>query len=814
MKGLRMVRSVLNPQTTGGKVFLSVLVLLLTFPAIDPSYSTGLDCSAWYSLNYFFHNGIQLGRDVLFTYGPLTFLEIPIPLGNNLPLSILFTCIVYITFSYSALSLGQLINKEKWLLHLGIVFIACELFFIENLLIGLTAISVLIHFESKKGKWILLSILSTMFALYIKASFGIACLFIILSYCALCWLLLKDRKTVIKIIGGLILAYFIFWFCIYSNFNGSLRYLWATFQFAKGYSAALSVYPTNNWWLLAFAIISFFLIPFRHKDKRIYFFYSLLFLSVFSAWKHGYSREEEAHLNTFYNFVILFFLLLFIYIDKIRIAHLLLITVVLTGFYRNMQLTGRYNVDDRISLNKFNNFCEVFFDYKNFVEKALSASAENIKPMKLPDTILKLVGNSTVDFYPYELGYVAANKLNWKPRPVIQTYLSYTEWLDKQNMKYFASGECPEYILWEFTSDRWGEKNFGEFDNRYVLNDEPMAVYELLNHYSAVYKDTNFILFKKSAAENLAAPKNIKTEALTWNKWIKVPSVEDGILRARMKCSENLTGFIKSQLYKGEEFFMDCKLMNGNVIRYRIFAEDAQQGLWINPLLLSDMGSSFVPSTLVDEVQFISSDTWVMQSKITITWESIEVRKQPGISMEANTGEIYIGKFKNAWGLFMKYKDPCEKMVFHSLNTFENKEEYWLYDDSIITGKESYNGKKSEQIDSQKSHYPVFTIPLNSFINDSTILTVGVSAWCNLSENASGVLIILLYDDNGTFFWKSKPLSNYCTDYNQWEQISAEEKISTTNRKNVHLRVFINNEKDRPIWVDDFDIKLYSYRLN
>ncbi|HXP52418.1 MAG TPA: hypothetical protein VN922_20865, partial [Bacteroidia bacterium] len=620
----------------------------------------------------------------------------------------------------------------------------------------------------------------------------------------------RDFKKAIKIGLSLIAMYLVFWFCIYRNFEGSWGYLWSSFQLTTGYSSALSTYAENNWWLLGGSLLSFFLVPFLYKNKRVTLLYVLFVLSIFTAWKHSYSREEEVHLTIFYGYLVLFLLVFLIYIDKLRVLQLALIVLALIGIHKNMVMTELYHVDERVSFNKSGNFYDIFFEHKKFVKDAISESEKNVAPKKLPAEVLKIIGNKTIDFYPFEISYVAANKLNWKPRPIIQAYNTYTDWLDKQDARYYRSDSSAEFILWEYTADRWGRNNLGEIDNRYVLNDEPNTIYELLNHYNAIYKDSTFILFKRNSVNNFSVPKTIKSEKTSWNQWIKVPQVEDGIIRAKMRCSGTLLRTVKSVLFKDEVFYMDCKLTNGNVIQYRIIPENTQRGLWINPLFGNNIDKPYVSGGIVDEIRFSCSNAKLMQDEINVDWDLIDIKKHESI-IDANKDNVYNGKFKNAYSLFMQDRQPAEKIIFHTLNDFEGQYNEWSYSGSSITTEKKFNGKKTEQMNEDDTYSSTFSTTIDKYLNDSSILYVDASAWVKLSTEAKGVLVIQLSDDKGTFFWKARPLSDYINDRNVWEQIFAEEQIEAKNRKNIRLGIYINKNKGEKIWISDFDIKLYNY---
>ncbi|MFM5960370.1 MAG: hypothetical protein ACKOQ2_24990, partial [Dolichospermum sp.] len=62
-------------------------------------------------------------------------------------------------------------------------------------------------------------------------------------------------------------------------------------------------------------------------------------------------------------------------------------------------------------------------------------SLSNLANIQLPDTIKNLVNCKTIDIIPWEISLVPANQLNWKPRPIFQSYSAYTKTLDNFNFE-------------------------------------------------------------------------------------------------------------------------------------------------------------------------------------------------------------------------------------------------------------------------------------------------------------------------------------------------------------------------------------------
>ncbi|MBK9502779.1 MAG: hypothetical protein IPO06_26070 [Leptospiraceae bacterium] len=50
--------------------------------------------------------------------------------------------------------------------------------------------------------------------------------------------------------------------------------------------------------------------------------------------------------------------------------------------------------------------------------------------------MINIIGNESVDIFPYQVGRVLASGLYWKNRPVYQSYITSSEWLIQQNVDF------------------------------------------------------------------------------------------------------------------------------------------------------------------------------------------------------------------------------------------------------------------------------------------------------------------------------------------------------------------------------------------
>lgn len=780
-------------------LFPSLLILILSFPKFDLSYSIGCDPALMYAYNYFFDASVRMGSEIIFTYGPLGFLKSPLPVGNNLPIGIAFICISRLLFISLFLFLSKSIHKQSWLWYSGLAFVLCLLADSEYILLGITVLGLLIYLENNSAKWLIFPLMAAVVALFIKASSGVICLLVLFSFAAYIYYEKRNWKIILILFLGIPSFFISLWLLIYGDLGGAGTFLWGTLQLAKDNSAAVSLYPANNWFLLIIAISIFLVLPFLFKEKRINILYILLLLSVFAAWKHGYSREENYHLKAFYDFLILFFIFYFLLLDSFKLVQLVLVGSVLLLVHKNMELTKAYNIDDKIEFSGLNNFSEIFFNYHKTVQDGIELSSANISANKLPTELVERIGKQTVDVYPLDFSYIPANNFNWVSKPVIQTYASYTSWLDKKNANYFSSDKSAKFIIWAMSGDMWNS-DLGSMDGRFLLNDEPNAIIQLLNNYSVVYKTAQWILLEKSRSPNVGQKHFVKRDTCTWNQWVSVPDVNDGILRTKVNIKGNFFRFVKAQFYKDEAFFAEYMLKSGVVKKYRIVPANAIDGLWINPLL-SNIHDTVDGDVYVEKIRFSCTNDELMKDEITLDWEIFAMNKQA-----SNLPKKY--KYESVLSWFRQYPTMNEKKNLSFTNNFEAQCYPWSTDTSKICHDIFYRGKKSFQFASLDQYSSTFTYSMDSLEVKATPLTVTTKAWVKVSEIGTGKLVMSLEDKNkNTLFWDAISLEAFLNGSSIWGQVYMKRTLPLFQHEGAVLKVYIMKDANEPpIYIDDFNV--------
>lgn len=279
----------------------------------------------------------------------------------------------------------------------------------------------------------------------------------------------------------------------------------------------------------------------------------------------------------------------------------------------------------KIEIAGINNFVELL-NFKTFKKKYADISKKNLKPNILAPKIRKMIGDKPIDIYPWEHSYIAANKLNWKMRKTLEIGASTSRWASlKASENYCLTDDSPNFVLFHLIKDKYNGY-FGSLDGRYILNDEPILIFNILNNYSIVEKNNSYLLFKKNNHPNFLSIKVDDYKQCEFGKWIKVQSDDNEITRLKVISKNTLLGSIKKFLYKEEIYFIDYMFDDGKILTYRYVPSTAVDGLWCNPFILNP--ESNIIEQKVIKVRLRNSNSSFVSNSIKIQIEHIPLNKK------------------------------------------------------------------------------------------------------------------------------------------------------------------------------------------
>jgi hypothetical protein len=398
-------------------------------PGIDPGWQ--------WSVNQAGSSGLVFGRDIVFTYGPLAFLMVPLDVSSNLLVANLFLLAVQALFTAA---LAALFVRDR---HIPAVAAFAALFIIAHhqglaiegfipLVVGLLALLAVLA-----DRRLPLAAAATLAAilLLVKMSLGVASLVILAGA-----LVMFDRPST-----------FFQWF-----------YLSA--QVVSGYSVANSITNavTNAGVQVAvglFTVAAWIGLSFVLRHDRRLLACNLIFAPVVLIQFRLAFVRQDFHQIQFIPFMLALIAASSLFTHRWRqiAAHATFFAVLLIGG----ALTDLVDPMARgllpRSLLKGGSGPRALSQLVHIRETraALAVeSAANLEPLRLGDDVRELLdgSNNGVGTLPWEIQYCPANGLEWNPTPTLQLYSAYTRKLDLWSAEHYAGNEAPQFIINTFSA--------------------------------------------------------------------------------------------------------------------------------------------------------------------------------------------------------------------------------------------------------------------------------------------------------------------------------------------------------------------------
>lgn len=189
-----------------------------------------------------------------------------------------------------------------------------------------------------------------------------------------------------------------------------------------------------------------------------------------------------------------------------------------------------------------------------------------------------IVGNATVDVLGYHQAIALYNRLNYRPRPVLQSYSAYTPKLQQLNADYLASDRAPDYMLFRLET----------IDERYVMLDDARALHVFLHRYEYVHNEKGFQLWRRlPGVFNIAAvaPRLLRQTELAVGQPLDLTAHGTDPLWIEIDLPRTFLGRIRDFFYKPPIVRLAFKDTQGNTTTYRLPLPLARSGFIINPMI-------------------------------------------------------------------------------------------------------------------------------------------------------------------------------------------------------------------------------------
>ena len=224
-------------------------------------------------------------------------------------------------------------------------------------------------------------------------------------------------------------------------------------------------------------------------------------------------------------------------------------------------------------------------DWQAYVRRTL---AEDVN-RTVPRNVRELIGTNSVDVFPFETSLALGSGLNYQPRPIPLTYGDMGQTLEARNLDFLQSSQAPRFLLYVL-----GEKSYS-IDGRYPLWEEPTVKRLLARQYVPVLAFTNLqgappetepgpspvLLLQHSpvaSAEKLAVASTARQRT-----GIEFVLPEDpGELYASIQLRQTWLGRLVTFFYRGSEVTARFSLDNGTVREMRVLPANLEGGVLVN----------------------------------------------------------------------------------------------------------------------------------------------------------------------------------------------------------------------------------------
>jgi hypothetical protein len=481
-----------------------ISLVLLTVPTAPPD----LGEPSWSAVLRWAHDqGLQFGKDIVFTYGPLGFLLAPYTLSQ--PTQTLLLAQAALCFQ-SALGLCLLASRLglAWrLLLLGIFVlesVTIELRADLIIVVGLLGWGLLCVIESGRRQR-LCALSLVLFAGVVSLTKMTHLLCASFTVCAVATYALLDEK---RWLGGMLpigfaSVFLLGWVACRQALSHLGLYLLNGFLFTRDYDQAVGVdgLPMLRLGgvLLAFlAMATVLLRTFRAFDQLgrharwrracLLAWVSGLF---FMVWKHSMVRVERFHFPELLVFAPVVALGLEAVpgsVSKVRWLARWLALACCVVSWSVMEYAFLPDFPSCL-IGPFRQFaCHSRWliapaDCRGQLEQAVE---EWQRKADLPK-LRQFIGQASVDVFGSHQAYALLNGLNYRPRPVFQSYAAYTAPLTRLNEDFYLSPRAPDYVLMAFSPV---EYKFPSLEDGRVLR-------ALLTNYEPVASEAFFLLLKR-----------------------------------------------------------------------------------------------------------------------------------------------------------------------------------------------------------------------------------------------------------------------------------------------------------------------------
>jgi hypothetical protein len=605
---------------------------------LDPSWNIGISLAVSHNLTF--------GQDFIFTFGPLGYLKSRPPLTVSQTTYLVWDAFV---LANSIFILAYIYRHLRSYLSILLVFLTILVYSrawlaIHYQLFLMFMFMLFYHLENRSWVNLGLASLLCLVLFYLQVGLGLAALVLMLVFLA--YLLVFPRRygrTVILLYSiAFIIALYLSALMLNTNIAG---YVQGSYHLASAYNDAMYISIERNPYgpsylkvvLAIFCLLGLvFLLGFKHliqeKDGLLRYAFASAF--IFLLFKHSFVRADRHILFFFQHISIAIGLLCLFstravnrYLVWVLIVSLILSIPYATDLYGPQQwiATAKSITVSELVEAPWAHIRDRYHGFKHYLasigdSELASRRSPQLEEVQLPSEIIQIIGNGTVDVVPWEISYIYANNLTYNPRPVIQSYTAYDDFLDSKNYEKYMSASAPDFIL--FLTD--------EIDGRHPFFNEPKTRLAILTQYEVVKRFDEVMLLRKRERPLEISTSKLSGMAANLGEYIELEETAAlQYLSANIEYS--LLGGLVRFIFQPPPLEVTVQFQDGEERTYRAVKTIVNGGVLVNKFVDSlDLAEAYFSSVgqagkPVAKIKFHTSRPWGFEPEFTYRLKSITV---------------------------------------------------------------------------------------------------------------------------------------------------------------------------------------------
>lgn len=552
-----------------------------------------LDPSWRMALGYFSTRGMQFGEEVVFTYGPLGFIMSNTYSGAQWWELILGQAALAVI---SAAVIVSLLRRLDWRTRL----VSVAYFFLfgvsyedaqHMIVIGLLGFELLR--QARGGLRLTTFLAAAVLAVYAQIKFtdfllSVFAVAVVGGYALWC----RRTRFALATVGSFLGVFLLIWVFAGQALPHLLPYLRSSWEISQGYQDAMGI-PTPQLPLILGVIVLLLLAAYAvghlwlQKDRpRALANVALLGAFTYLNWKHGFVRADGHMIGFFFCALLPLTSYPALLEDdgtapRLHKAAFLIGTFVsLWGIEAALFGVVRQSLfifQDRVvgNVEKLTSWKPLRLKYAEALQ--LKTSEHDLHQVR------EIVGNDTIDIIGFEQGVALFNRFNYRPRPIIQSYSTFTPYLARRNEAFYLSDDAPEYVLVKVQT----------LDERAPMMDDPFVMNIIVRRYDYVTSEKGFQLWKRNPGKfdvTQVTPTAVRTQEIGFGEAHSLADLAGQPVWLQVDVELSLLGKIRRFFYKPSIVTIALTDQNGARRTYRLPLPIGRTGFLISPLVEEPVG--------------------------------------------------------------------------------------------------------------------------------------------------------------------------------------------------------------------------------